>query len=257
MVNIGKDISRVKRRLVLTKFFDCFLDSILIGLVISAILLLFGVGIVYSAFIGGTYLVVGFFRSAKKSSLSEIEKKIPNLEWQLRTAADNAGRKNEIIDRLNDEVSEKVGFVGFFDLVSGKRTIKRLFFALLLGGVIFYVQAIEFNLVDAAKNPEEWPISRVTGLFSDDLDTPDGRKSGFNIFGDRKDIEVGQKDLDIELGSELNEIDLSGSGELGPGSSNGVDFNGRVGSEQDSTYSERYSVDEEEIVERFYNNLNK
>ena len=102
MINISREISKLKRRLVITKFFDCFLDSILVGLVISGLLLVFGVSGLYSFIVGGAYLAWGFIRSAKKSSLSEIEKRIPNLEWQLRTAADNSEKQNEIIERLKN-----------------------------------------------------------------------------------------------------------------------------------------------------------
>ena len=256
-MDIRRHISKVKRRLVLTKFFDCFLDSLVVGFLISAILFLFGVSVFFSFVVGGAYLFIGFVKSLKKSSLSEIEKKVPGLEWQLRTASDNVGKENEIINKLNEEVAEKVGFVSFSDLLSGKRTLKRLFFILLFGAVIFYVQLSGFNLIDAAVGEDEnGPVSKITGLFSGEEDI-NGRKNRFDIFGEEKDIEVGQRELELELGSEMNEIDLGREGALGAGSSGGQNFRGPVGSEQDSSYSESYDSDEEEIIENFYNNLNK
>ncbi len=255
-MDIRRHISKVKRSLVMTKFFDCFLDSLVAGLLISVILLAFGVSVFFSFVIGGAYLFVGFVKAVKRSSLSEIEKKVPGLEWQLRTASDNAGRENEIINKLNEEVAEKVGFVSFSDLLSGKRTLKRLFFVVLFGALIFYVQFSGFNLIDAAVGDGDGAVSKITGLFSGEEDI-NGRKNRFDIFGDRKDIDVGQRELELELGTEMSEIDLGKEGALGQGSSGGRNFRGPVGSEQDSSYSESYDSDEEEIIENFYNNLNK
>ncbi|MBT4577257.1 hypothetical protein HOM13_03610 [Candidatus Woesearchaeota archaeon] len=256
-MNIHRDIARVKRRLVFTKFLDCFMDSLVVGLAISALLLAFGVSVLFSVIVGGAYLFKGFVKSVKSSSLSEIEKKIPNLEWQLRTAADNAGRDNNIINRLNEEVAEKVGFVSISDLLSGKRTIKRMFLMVLFGALIFYVQLSGFNFIDAAVGEDGMgPVSKITGLFSGEEDV-NGRKNRFDIFGDEKVIELGQRELELELGTEMNEIDLGKEGALGAGASGGKNFRGSVGSDQDSSYSESYNSDEEEIIENFYNNLNK
>ena len=202
--------------------------------------------------------ILGFTLSdSAVKDLSEIEKKIPNLEWQLRTAADNAGRDNNIINRLNEEVAEKVGFVSISDLLSGKRTIKRMFLMVLFGALIFYVQLSGFNFIDAAVGEDGMgPVSKITGLFSGEEDV-NGRKNRFDIFGDEKVIELGQRELELELGTEMNEIDLGKEGALGAGASGGKNFRGSVGSDQDSSYSESYNSDEEEIIENFYNNLNK
>ncbi|MDP3916751.1 MAG: hypothetical protein Q8Q42_00500 [Nanoarchaeota archaeon] len=257
MVNIRGDISRLKRGLVYTKFFDCFLDSILISLIVSGALLLFGISFMYSIIIGGGYLVFGFLKSAKKASLGEIEKKIPDLEWQLRTASDNSERTNEIIERLNLEVAEKIGFVGIYDLLSGKRTLKRVGGIFAIGMLIFYMQFSGFNLVSAVKSDGfDRGISGITGLFLDDESNTPGRKTG-DIYGEESDINVGKRELEFELATEANELDLDKNGELGEGSSNGKKFTGVIGGKQDSSYSESINVDEMEIVENFYNNLNK
>ena len=256
-MDIRRYISKIKRRLVLTKFFDCFLDSLVVGSAISAILLAFGVSVFFSFVIGGAYLLRGVMKAVKLSNLKEIEKKVPGLEWQLRTAADNVGKENEIINKLNEEVAEKVGFVSFSDLLSGKRTLKRLFLVLIFSGLIVYVQLSGFNLINAAVGEDgNGPASKITGLFSGEEDI-NGKKNIFDIFGKKKDIEVGQRELELELGTEMNEIDLGKEGELGAGASGGKGFRGPVGSEQDSSYSESYDSDEEEIIENFYNNLNK
>ena len=53
MVNVRKEVSRIKRRLVLTKFFDCFLDSVLISLLISSFLVFFGLSFLLALGVGG------------------------------------------------------------------------------------------------------------------------------------------------------------------------------------------------------------
>ncbi len=242
----------------MTKFLDCLLDSILISLIISGLLLVFGVFWLYSFIAGGVYLVWGFIKSAKKASLSEIEKRIPNLEWQLRTAADNVDKRNELVERLNLEVSQKIGFVSFRDLISGKRTLKRMFFILLFGAGIFYMHATGFNLIKAVTNDNSdlSMTGAFTGIFFEgdvkaNLGNPD------DILGEASDINLGKRKLDVEVTTEASEIDLSKEQEVSLEKQNGKAFDGSVAALQDSSFSENIDSEEKEIVENFYSNLNK
>jgi len=258
MIDISSNIAGIKRRLVLTKFFDCFLDSILISLIISGILLAFGASVFYSFILAGAYLAFGFFKSAKMSSLGEIEKKIPGLEWQLRTASDNAEKRNEIVDKLKQDVADKIGFISFIDLISGKRTLKRVFSILFIGVLVFYMSSTGFSFLGLVTSDEngESPISKISGNFFDG----DGNVElldDTNVMGDPTEVDLGKKKVEIELGTEADQIDLSKEGELSGNQGPGKDFAGKVGAEQDSSFSDNINVDEQEIVEKFYNNLNK
>ncbi|MBT3262068.1 hypothetical protein HN992_03930 [Candidatus Woesearchaeota archaeon] len=253
MVNVRKEVSRIKRRLVLTKFFDCFLDSILISLLISLFLVFFGLSFLIAVGISGGYLVFGLIRSAKRSSISEIEKKIPGLEWQLRTAVDNFGKDNEIINDLNDEVAAKVGFVGFYDLISGKRTIKRFGGLVALGILLFYIQSSGFNILDTVEEFGGEGIGSPTGFFG----------GGEAKIGDLADVqgdgslaELGGEEIELELGTVANEADLGSEGEYEK-DVGGQNFDGKIGGSQDKSFNEDINLDEKSIVERFYNNLNK
>ncbi len=253
MVNVRKEVSRIKRRLVLTKFFDCFLDSVLISLLISSFLVFFGLSFIIALGFSGVYLIFGFVRSAKRSSISEIEKKIPGLEWQLRTAVDNFGKDNGIINDLNNEVAAKVGFVGFYDLISGKRTIKRFGGVIALGILLFYIQSSGFNIVDAVEEFGGDGIGSLTGFFG-------GGEAKIgdlaDIQGDGSLVELGGKEIELKLGTEANKADLGSEGEYKQ-DVGGQNFNGKIGGTQDKTFNENINLDEKSIVERFYNNLNK
>ena len=256
MINIRREISRIKRRLVFTKFLDCSLNSVLIGLCIAGFLLVCGLGVGYSAVVGGLYLTFGFVRAAKKASLKEIEKKIPDLEWQLRTAADNVGKKNEIVEKLNLEVAEKIGFVNFYDLLSGKKTLARMFGIVFLGVLIIYVQNTEFNIVEAV-NPEggEGFFGGITGLFFDEDLEGSGEGDEEYFYGEESDLEKGRRELELELKSEENEVDLEKKGDLEYGKKSGRRFSGQVSGEQDSSYSEEIGIDEEELVKKYMDEI--
>ncbi len=253
MVNVRKEVSRIKRRLVLTKFFDCFLDSVLISLLISSFLVFFGLSFLLALGVGGGYLLFGFIRSAKKSSISEIEKKVPGLEWQLRTAVDNFGKNNGIINDLNNEVATKVGFVGFYDLISGKRTIKRFGGLIFLGVLLFYIQSSGFNLIDTVEELGGEGVGSLTGFFGGGETSIEDLSE---IQGEGSLAELGGKELELELGTEANRADLGSEGEYKQ-DSGGQSYNGRIGGSQDKTFNENINLDEKSIVERFYNNLNK
>ncbi len=255
MVDIRRDISRLKRSLVYTKFFDCLLDSLVISTIISGILFAFGLSIFYSLIFGGIYLIFGFVKSAKSARLSEIEKKIPDLEWQLRTASDNVGKRNEIVDNLNNEVAEKIGFLGMYDLLSGKKTLKRIMVIVVMVSLISYMNFVGFSLIDSFGESGEGDgrSGLITGLFSDKEPSVGNLD---DIFGDGSIIDLGDENLEIELGTEANEIDLGKKGEIEL-DNGGEEFTGSVGAEQDSSFGENIDIDDQEIVERFYNNLNK
>jgi hypothetical protein len=258
MINIKSEISKIKRRLVFTKFFDCFLNSVLIGLCIAGLLLIFGFKFEYSFIAGGIYLVYGFVKAAKKSSLREIEKKIPDLEWQLRTAADNANKRNEVVEHLNHQVAEKIGFVNFYDLLSGKKTSFRLFGIIFIGVLIFYVYSSGFNVM-AALTPDDGPgfLGEATGLFFEGgSDSLDGKsKSNGEIYGDESDIEIGRRKLELELRSVEDEIDLEDEQDPEYGKKGGRKFNGEVSGQQDSSYNENIGIDEEELVKKYMDEI--
>ena len=253
MIDIRKDISRVKRSLVYTKFFDCLLDGVVVSLIISGILFAFGFSIFYSLIFGGLYLIFGFVKSTKSARLSEIEKKVPDLEWQLRTAADNVGKRNEMVDHLNNEVAEKIGFVGIYDLLSGEKTLKRMIVIIVMISLIAYMNYDEFSLIDSFGEMGDGRNGLITGLFSD-KETSIGNLD--DILGNEKLIELGKDTIEIELGSEANEIDLGKEGDIEL-DNGGNKFEGDVDAIQDSSFDENIDISDKEIVERFYNNLNK
>ncbi len=250
-MNIHSNINRVRRSLVISKFFDCFMDSFLIGLVISGGLLLFGVTSVYAFLLGGVYLVWGFIKASQQANLREIERKLPNLEWQLRTAADTSEQNNDIVDTLRREVVEKIGFVSFYDFLSGRRTIIRLFGIILLGFVVFAVHTSDFTFGTAL---ETFTDSDGEG-FSFGGGPGEGSVSGRTVYDER--ARESDSDADVELTTESNEIDLSQDGELETPDTQTIGFTGDVGVEQDASYSETIPPEEQHIVEQFYNNLNK
>tara|TARA_Y100000310_G_scaffold312285_1_gene359439 strand:- start:168 stop:935 length:768 start_codon:yes stop_codon:yes gene_type:complete len=255
MVDIRKDISRLKRSLVYTKFFDCLLDGVVVSLIISAILFAFGLSIFYSSIFGGVYLIFGFVKSAKSARLSEIEKKVPDLEWQLRTAADNVGKRNEMVDRLNNEVAEKIGFIGMYDLLSGKKTLKRVMVIMAMISLMAYMNYAEFSFVDSFGDGGNGDSRSglITGLFSDKDPSVGDLK---DILGEEGILELGTDDLEIELGTEANEIDLGKEGDIDLNNEEN-EFEGDVDAIQDSSFDENIDIGDKEIVERFYNNLNK
>jgi hypothetical protein len=258
MINIKLEISKIKRRLVFTKFFDCFLNSLLIGSSIAGLLLIFGLKFEYSFIAGGAYLVFGLVKAAKRSSLKEIEKKIPDLEWQLRTASDNVGKRNEVIENLNAQVTEKIGFVNFYDLLSGKKTSFRVLGIVFVGVLIFYAYSSGFNVVSTLI-PEEGPgfLGGVTGLLFEGSSGGESEKTGANgdVYGDESDIEIGRRKLELELRGLEDEIDLEDEQDPEYGKKSGRKFNGKVSGEQDSSYNEEIGIDEEELVKKYMNEI--
>jgi hypothetical protein len=194
---------------------------------------------IFSVGLGATYLFYGLLTSIKKSNLVEIEKKIPNLEWQLRTAADNMEKDNEIISNLNKEVSEKIGFVSFLDLLSGRRTIIRIFCILIFSSLAFYTYSADINLITSATG--SGLVGKITdSLFDESVNAgilDNFEKNGENL-----------ADMEADLSVEKDVVEKEIVGEK---------FGGGVGNEQDSSFYEDISYEEESIIRNFYNNLNK
>jgi len=257
MAEIRGAIKGLRRRLVATKFVDCFLNSLLISIFLIGVLLLFNLKFIYALVVGLLFLIVGFYRSLKKSSLKEIERKIPGLRWRLRTAADNISKNNEVVESLHKDVCARIGYVSLFDLFSGKKTILRVVFFVVLFLGVFYINDAGINFVDIAEGVGSGSasgFSKISGMFSFDDSGEEGEK---DIYGDEKDIGFGKKKIDIGLNAEENIVNLDELKNAEGKDFKGKDFTGKIDSGQDSSYDEDIDSKDKEIVEKFYNKLYK
>tara|TARA_Y100000310_G_C20675805_1_gene812960 strand:+ start:641 stop:1432 length:792 start_codon:yes stop_codon:yes gene_type:complete len=262
MVQINKSIIGLKNRLLFAKFVDSFLISVVVGLFVVCVLSFFNVGLFYAFFFGGAVLVRGFYVSCKRASLGEIEKKIPGLRWKLRTAADNVGKNNEILDDLNMEVQEKIGFVGLGELFSRKKTLMGVGGVLVLG---FFFGIINMNdvrfddFVDIGEGEGEGNgvFKGLAGMFSfEGGGDESGMEGDREIYGEESEIEIGEDELELELNAEENIANLDELKNLESKNFKGKNFEGNIGSGQDASYSEKINSEDEEVIKNYFDILN-
>ena len=100
---------REARTAILTiALFHSALDTIVAFSLMSLGCLLFGVSYWWAFFGAFLYALVRTYGQVRSVTYRVIEAKVPDLEEQLRTAADNAGQDNEILRDLNEEVMKKI-----------------------------------------------------------------------------------------------------------------------------------------------------
>jgi len=258
MREIKKAIKNVKRQLVMTKFVDSFLDSLLLSIFLVCVLLLFQLKFFYAFLAGLIFVARGIFKAIRKSSLEEIEKKIPGLRWQLRTASDNLEKDNEIVKKLHEEVYHKIGYVTLFDLFSGKRTILRVALLFVLVISFIYIKSSGMNLIGTVENAGEGGkiiADKIGGMFIFE----GGDKSlESTVSGNNNDGENPTGDsLEFGLNPEENVANLDELKKEERKDFKGRSFTGKINEELDSSYSENIDSEDEEIIRNYYDNLNK
>ena len=88
--------------------FASLIDSLIVMLVFVLAFMLLEVPWYYSIIPFGVYFAIHHKRKLRQAKLSFVEQKFPDLHEELRTAADNVHRENEIISGLNEDVLKKM-----------------------------------------------------------------------------------------------------------------------------------------------------
>lgn len=197
-----------------------------------------------------------FFRGVKRIRLQEAEQRIPQMEWQLRTAEDTADKNNEVIDTLHRDVMERVKLLSTSALFDRRRLVKQASLIVVL--LLLVVAVPRAHLT--AENLKEQVVTGFATLTGNSKSLADSDGDSLSdeeqreIYGTPKKIRDGDVDVDIELQRAQGELDLDKKQR-----EQGLFFSKESsvtdpGVRADTSYEENLG-DNKDLVERYFKNL--
>ncbi len=192
----------------------------------------------------------------------DVEKKIPDLEWRLRTSADNADRKDELAMDLHHDVLQRLHQVSAARIMNKKQTISKI--ATILGLcfllVFFSLNSVHFDdFIPAIQQG----MSPITGFFVKESNLTDvsffGDEDGANIYTEEDQINYGNKEEVVELNQMLGLVDINkynrdGEGKTFKDTAIGSGNREALGSENSK---EKIGDEDKQIVNNYFRSINQ
>ncbi len=198
----------------------------------------------------------------KKIGYYDVEKKIPDLEWRLRTSADNAERNDELAMDLHQDVLQRLHQVSATRIINKKQTISKM--AAILGLcfllVFFSLNSVHFDdFIPAIQQG----MSPITGFFGREANLTDvsffGDEDSANLYNEEDQINYGNKEEVVELNQMLGLVDVNkynrdGEGKTFKGTSTGSGNREALGSENSK---EKIGDEDKQIVNNYFRSINQ
>jgi hypothetical protein len=171
----------------------------------------------YAAIPAGVYLGVEAYYGLKKNKLLMVEKRYNFLDEKLRTAADNLGMKNEIVEDLHAEIENDLSRVQTSSFLNMKGVYLKIILIVVICFLIIFLNtfALRGLHVDVkgvgALPPAGMPLTETGG----EADQMMGGKGGIgdvpkdeDIFGLEDVAKLGDEELSLGITTQGYEINV-------------------------------------------------
>ena len=248
--DVVKEINRTLNELI---FFENIVNTTLIFLLFYLLLSLVDVYPLYSFIPAAAYLAVYSYIRFRAYKPLIVESKYAPLREKLRTAADNAGVKNSIMEELEYEVTNEMKNVGLSMFISPKVLSYKIFCVILLSFMIIFVATLNIKFLDIAKTKaanifDSKNIKGVSDFAAAKLNTSD------DIYGKNDVANLGDKELDIRLKPVDFKINVKEEGDLKKQNFETV-FPQELAVKESIKYEESIPQEQQELVRNYFKKL--
>ena len=247
-------LKELKDVLTAVTVFDVLFNTIVIFLFFYLALMLMTINPFYSLIPTIAYFAYFFPRSYKKKvRYQEVEEKVPVLNEQLRTAADNTDKEYEIVKELNKDVMRKMKHVHTSHFINfNKAGYRLLFVAILSFGIIALAAAdvrfLDFNEVVSDVKRAMEPKSNILS----DIDPGTGEET--DIFGEESIAQLGTNELNLQINPVASEIDINDIKDVEKKEFSST-FPDEISARSDSSYDDKIPKEHKEIVKRYFRGI--
>lgn len=262
MEALKQALKQVKHILFFVSFFTSLVNALLVLLFSALIFFFFNVSWIY-AFVP-FLLSLGIFtvKGMRKVGYYEIERKIPDLEWRLRTSADNADRNDELAEDLHKDVLERLHQVSATRIMNKKQAVSRMAAVFGLCFLLLFLSLNSIHFDDLSPFVQKGTDS-LTGLFVKATNLTEvsflKKEEDSSLYGEEEQIKYGKKEEIVELNQMLGLADLQNynrdaEGKTFKGTSTGSGNQEALGSENSK---EKIGEEDKEIVNNYFRSINQ
>lgn len=257
---IARAVREVKSVLLEINLVYSFLDTLIIFLLSFFITFLTNVHWYFAIIPTILYFILHITKKVGNISLLRVEEKVSSLSEQLRTAADNVGRHNEIIDLLNNDVLTRMRDVKVSYFIDFKDLVKKLLVMFCISFLIIFVTSMNVRLVNFGDmfhiSEKNFDFKRGSeDILSDGRDLDPETQGNTDIFGDPSIREIGKIPLQLQLNPIESEINLNEFKEVEPKDFDNAPAPGEISAQQDAAYDKEIAKEYKEVIKNYFDKI--
>jgi len=255
MKNFIKVIREINRTLNFLIFFETTINAAIFFLVVYLLLSLVNLFPILALIPAIVYFAARIYVNSKIDKRIAVERKYEPLKEKLRTAADNIGEENPVVNELQDEVVHDLKNVGLSSFISTKRVSYKIMTTILLSFAIVFATTLNLYVVDLNKFIGNIPelLKNVNPLRASNSPLGEINESE-DIYGDSKLTVLGENEIDIRIRPVNFEVNVREEGDLEQ-KEFGEIFPSEVAIEQSSAFEENIPEEQQELVRNYFNKL--
>lgn len=236
--------------------FNSMLDSLLLFLAIYLFLSLFNFYPSAALVPAIAYFILSFFTDIKKNKSKVVEGQYAQLREKLRTAADNIGINNPVVEELQEEVSYEMKGVKASSFINTKKVYLKILSSIALSFVILLLGTMNIAIIDmkAVINGEDGLLNKLypskDSVVYAELNESD------DLYGKKAVALLGSKELNIQIMPVKYDISVREEGEIDEKEFDDT-FPKDVFVESASAYEEEIPKEQQELVKNYFNRLAK
>lgn len=246
--NVLKEINRTLNEIIL---FENIVNTTLVFLVFYLILSLLDFHPMYALLPALGYLVYYSYLSFKSYKPTIVESKYAPLREKLRTAADNIGVSNPIVEELEYEVTSEMKNVGLSLFINPRTISYKIFAVMMLSFMIIFTTTINLKFGNIAKGPDIFDTRGLKGVgnfVATKLNTSD------DIYGKEDVAKLGDNELNIKIKPVDFKVSVREEG-VGVAQKFETTFPKDLAVKETAAYEENIPQEEQELVKNYFKKL--
>lgn len=251
-------LKELKSALVQIRFSQACIDSILVFAGVYLLCILINAPPLFAAIPAVLFFVYSMSHRVANVHARDVEDRVPVLQDQLSTVADNMYRDNEIIRDLQRDVLSLLKHVRVSYFIDFKKIYRDIWVIGIVCFLILVAGAWNVQFFDYKSLAKE--IGDVTsGLGGSAFDGSGGGAGGLDnftdIFGNETLAELGPNELDLEINPILSEINIEDIQDVKEREFEESVFPTEIIATTDSSFDENIPKEHREIVREYFNKI--
>ena len=248
--NVVREINKTLNELIL---FENIVNTTLVFLAFYLILSVIDFHPLFALIPALIYLGFYSYMGSKSSKPLIIEGKYSPLREKLRTAADNIGMDNPVIDELEYEVTTEMKNVGLSMFISPKILSYKIFAVIVLSFMIIFATTLNLKLLEFARQniPDIFDTKNLKGVgnfVAVKLNTSE------DIYGKNDAAKLGDKELNIRIKPVDFKVNVRDQGEAQQQNFETV-FPKELIVKETVAYEENFPQEQQELVKNYFKKL--
>ncbi len=248
--SVVKEINRTLNEMTM---FENIVNTTLVFLAFYLVLSVLDFHPLYALVPALLYLAFYSYMSLKSSKPLIVESKYAPLKEKLRTAADNVGRENPVVEELEYEVTSEMKNVGLSMFINPKMLSYKILAVMLLSFMIIFATTLDLKLLEFAKQKvpdifETKGLKGVGNFVAVQLNTSE------DIYGKDDVAKLGDKELNIRLKPVDFKVNVKETGETEQQKFETV-FPKELTVKETAAYEENIPQEQQELVKNYFKKL--